>query len=228
MAQEANDVLHDCGFQRCRGNIMAGNPEWCLSLDQWKSRFSSWIRSTTPTAILNSTIFFDFRPIFGSVHLAEEMREHLFAEVKGNTIFLHFLARNALTVPAPLGKLGRFATDDGTIDLKTQGTRLFVDAARVYALAFGVRAASTEERLRLVGERMKRSLSAIEGDIAAFRYIEAIRLHRQLTSLADGGPPNKVNPVALDEFQQRVLRESLRQAASLQDRLRLDYDRRTW
>lgn len=225
MAREANEALHACGFLLCKGNIMAGNPELCLSIGEWKAKFSSWIRSTTPTAILNSTIFFDFRPVYGQEELADELREHLFREVKGNTIFLYFLAMNALTVAPPLGKLSRFATENGSIDLKTQGSRLFVDIARIYALASGIKATNTEERLRLVGQRIKRPVSAIEGDMAAFRHIQATRLHRQLDSLRDGGDANRVNPFALDELQQRILRESLRQAASLQDRLRLDYKR---
>jgi CBS domain-containing protein len=86
-----------------------------------------------------------------------------------------------------------------------------------------VRTANTVQRLRVVGQRIKRSLSAIEGDVAAFRLVQTIRMRRQLDSLRDGGDPNRIDPYALDELQQRILRESLRQAASLQERLRLDY-----
>lgn len=225
LAREMNDALDACGFERCKGNIMAGNPDWCLSLAEWKARFSSWIRATTPAAILNSTIFFDFRPIFGEMHFAEEMRDHLLDEVKGNSIFLHLLAINALEAAPPVGLLSRFATENGKIDLKTQGTRLFVDIARIYALASGVKAVNTEQRLALVGQRIKRSVSAIQGDIAAFRHVQTLRLQRQLASLVDGGDANRLDPYALDELQQRILRESLRQATSLQERLKLDYKR---
>jgi CBS domain-containing protein len=48
-------------------------------------------------------------------------------------------------------------------------------------------------------------------------------MRRQLDSLRDAGDPNRIDPYTLDELQQRILRESLRQAASLQERLRLDY-----
>jgi CBS domain-containing protein len=225
LAGEMNEALHACGFERCKGNIMAGNPDWCLSLNEWKARFSSWINASTPTALLNSSIFFDFRPVFGETQLAEDMREHLLEKVKGNSIFLHLLAINALQVAPPLGRISHFATDDGKIDLKTQGTRLFVDIARIYALASGVKAVNTEQRLALVGQRIKRSVSAIQGDIAAFRQVQTLRLQRQLASLGDGGDANRLDPYALNELQQRILRESLRQASSLQDRLKLDYKR---
>ncbi|PKO38524.1 MAG: hypothetical protein CVU33_08205 [Betaproteobacteria bacterium HGW-Betaproteobacteria-6] len=225
LAKEMNDALDRCGFERCKGNIMASNPDLCLTLGEWKARFSSWIRATTPTAILNSTIFFDFRPIYGETQFAEEMRDHLLDEVKGNSIFIHLLAINALEVAPPLGRLSRFATVNGKIDVKTQGTRLFVDIARIYALHCGVKAVNTEQRLALVGQRIKRSVSAIQGDIAAFHHVQTLRLQRQLASLSDGESANSLDPYALDELQQRILRESFRQADSLQERLKLDYKR---
>ena len=228
-AQRVNDALHACGFERCKGQIMAGNPAWCMTLDEWRRLFSKLISATTPTALLNATIFFDFRPIFGEHGLAESMRDHLIEAVKGKSIFLHLMAKNALEVAPPVGRLNRFSTASGThkgtVDLKTQGSRLFVDIARIYALASGVRATNTEQRLRIAGQRIKRAPSAIEGDIAAFRFVQRIRLHRQLASLRDGRDANRVDPYLINEVEQRTLRESFRQAQSLQDRLRLDYQR---
>jgi CBS domain-containing protein len=226
-ARTVNDALDACGFARCKGNIMAGNPELCLSLAEWKAKFSGWIRSTTPKALLNASIFFDLRGMHGDRQLAEALLDHLLAEATGNTIFLHHMAVNALEIPPPIGRISRFATEGGeqrgTIDLKTQGSRLFVDIARIYALANGVRAANTVDRLRIGGHCIKRSPSAVDGDIAAFRFIQGVRLHRQLDSLRDGRDPNRLNPYALNEVQQRILRESLRQAGSLQERLKMDY-----
>ncbi len=226
-AKEVNDGLDECGFARCKGNIMAGNPDLCLTLDEWKVKLSSWIRTTTPKSLLNATIFFDLRAVHGDSQLAEALLEHLLRESAGNTIFLHQMAVNALEIAPPIGRISQFATDSGphrgTIDLKTQASRLFVDIARIYALANGVRSANTVERLRVVGQRIKRAVSAIEGDIAAFRFIQTVRLRRQLDSIRDGGDPNRIDPYALDELQQRILRESLRQAGSLQARLKLDF-----
>jgi CBS domain-containing protein len=226
-ARAVNEALDACGFTLCKGNIMASNPELCLSLAEWKAKFSGWIRATTPKALLNATIFFDLRALHGDEQLADALLEHMLAEAMGNTIFLHHMAVNALEVAPPIGRFSGFTTDSGpyrgTIDLKTQGSRLFVDVARIYALANGVRAANTVERLRIVGQRIKRSVGAIGGDIAAFRIVQAIRLRRQLDSLKDGGDANRLDPYALDELQQRILRESLSQAGSLQERLKLDY-----
>ncbi|AEA71664.1 Conserved hypothetical protein [Pseudomonas brassicacearum subsp. brassicacearum NFM421] len=48
IAQQINQSLALCGFTLCKGNIMAGNPELCLSRAEWARRFSAFIREATP------------------------------------------------------------------------------------------------------------------------------------------------------------------------------------
>ncbi len=222
-ADRVNVALDHVGFPLCKGNIMARNPEWCLTLDEWKQRFTRWIQSPTPEALLNGSIFFDFRALHGDESLAEVLRDHLFKLSQDNTIFLHMMAKNALTVAPPLGKLSRFNTDKSkTVDLKTQGVRLFVDIARIYALRHGVRATNTIQRLRLGGQKLKRNQKLIEADIAAFEFIQSIRMGGQLLAKPDHDA-NRMDPYGLNELDQRVLQESFRQAQLLQERLRLDF-----
>ncbi|MBI4756301.1 MAG: CBS domain-containing protein [Betaproteobacteria bacterium] len=227
-ANVVNEGLGRCGFPLCKGDIMARNPDWCLTLDEWRRKFGAWIRTPTPEALLNASIFFDLRPLSGEAHLAEELRDFLLARARDNPLFLRTLAGNALEVSPPLGKFGRFATDGGeygaTLDLKKVGVRLFVDMARILALAHGVRATNTAQRLRLGGRKARRKPDAVEADIAAFHFIQAIRLRGQLTRPAGSTvDPNRVAPYALNEIDQRVLRESLRQAQLLQERFKMDY-----
>ena len=60
-ARAVNQALAACGFPLCAGDIMAGNPRWCLSLDEWLRRFDGWITDSSPQALLDAAIFFDFR-----------------------------------------------------------------------------------------------------------------------------------------------------------------------
>lgn len=224
-AERVNVALDQVGFPLCKGNIMARNPEWCMTLEEWQQRFTRWIQSPTPEALLNASIFFDFRALHGDASLAEALRDHLFKLSQENTIFLHMMAKNALTAIPPLGKFARFNTEkakQNTVDLKTMGVRLFVDIARIYALKHGVRATNTIQRLRLGGQKMKRNPKLIEADIAAFEFIQSIRMRSQLQARAELDP-NRIDPYSLNELDQRVLQESFRQAQLLQERLRLDY-----
>lgn len=228
LAERINVGLDRCGFPLCKGNVMARNPRWCLTLDEWRARFSSWVRTPEPEALLNANIFFDFRAIHGKVELADALTAHMFSLTMDNRIFLAMLAENALSVAPPIGKLSRFSTDGGeyagTIDLKRQGVRMFIDAGRVFALDYGVRATNTAQRLRLGEQKMRRNPRAVEADIAAFNFVQEMRLRGQLAHAPDSPlDPNRIDPYALNEIEQRILRESMHQAQLLQARLRMEY-----
>jgi CBS domain-containing protein len=79
-AQAVNDALHYCGFERCSGKIMAGNPDWCLSADEWRRRFANWLRLPDPEGVLHGTIFFDFRPLYGDFEPVDQLRSWLAGE----------------------------------------------------------------------------------------------------------------------------------------------------
>ena len=226
-AQEVNRDLDRCGFPLCKGNIMAGNPEWCLTLDEWRQKFSHWIRSPQPEALLNATIFFDFRAIYGKRELAARMHQHLFGLSMANTAFQRMLAQNALAVAPPLGMIRDFVTESDEqgkayIDLKKSGARLFVDAARVLALAHGVDAASTVMRLRRT-EKLSGS-DGVDSLIDAFHYIQLLRLRHQHLEAGQGRPgDNRIFIGRLNQLDRRILKESFRQARALQQRLKVHY-----
>ena len=85
-AQDVNRRLADCGFPLCSGGIMAGNPAWCLSLEEWRQRFYEWVRRPEPEALLNASIFFDFRPLYGREELVADLQHWLLRKVKGTLV----------------------------------------------------------------------------------------------------------------------------------------------
>ncbi len=128
---------------------MARNPAWCLSLGEWFARFDDWIRNSDPEALLNASIFFDFRALHGDATLVDRLRAFLLENVKDRPVFLRQMAANAVQTRPPLGFFGDIVGGDGgTVDLKRQAARVFVDCARILALASGVGEVSTIERLR--------------------------------------------------------------------------------
>jgi CBS domain-containing protein len=225
-AREVNNDLDSVGFPKCTGDVMASNPEMCLSMAEWKARFLSWIREPTPESLLQANILFDFRELYGDSTLVDGLRAWLFDYTREGKIFLRLMTQNALEVDAPLGLIRAFATDDsperkGTIDLKTRGTRLFVDAARVFALAQGIAETGTAARLRIAGSLLKVEERHVGATIDAFHYLQMLRLRQQDFSGGDGS--NRVDPYALNEVDQRMLKEAFRQARKLQQRLKETY-----
>ncbi len=232
-AREVNEGLDACGYPLCKGDVMASNPACCLTPAEWSQRFEHWMAHGAPEDLLNASIYFDLRPLAGQAALAAPLRERITAQAQGLPRFMKQLALNALEHRAPLNWRGAIDTRtlEGreVIDLKLQGTAIFVDVARLYALAHGVSATGT--RARLEAAALALGAGAQEGDAwaAAFEFLQLLRLQVQLG--ADGpaavrGPaPNLVDVGTLNPIDRRMLRESLRIARTLQQRLELDYRR---
>ena len=227
-AQAVNRKLDACGFTLCKGNIMASNPELCLSLSEWRTRFSGWLHAVSPQALLNATIFFDLRPLFGEEALADELRDWLLARTADASMFLRFMAANAVQVAPPLGLIRDFTFDKNeefphTIDLKTCGSRLFVDAARIFALANGISHTSTVQRLTAVAERMEFGRDDVAAMVEGFYFIQQLRLRHQQSDGGVNGSANRIDPDQLHELHRHVLKEAFKQAKKLQQKLQLDY-----
>lgn len=228
-AQAANRLLDACGFPLCKGGIMAGNPAWCLSADEWRARFSDWIRNPVPQALLHATIFFDLRPLWGAERLAARLRGGLAEAAQSNERFLRAMAQSALESRVPSGLLGTLlaatrAGDARRVDLKASGTRPFVDAARILALAAGIEHTGTATRLRAAGPRLRLPADEVEAMVEAFHFVLLLRLRHQLAHPgAPGAEANRIDPDSLNELDRRILKEAMRQARKLQDRLALDY-----
>ena len=226
-AQAVNTALDVCGFPLCTGQIMAGNPAWCLSVHEWKQRFDGWISVPEPKALLNATIFFDFRPLYGREELVTDLQRWLLHRIKGNTAFLRAMAVNALEQEPPLSWWRDFRCNDDrehphTLDLKGQGVRLFVDVLRILALAHGVEHTNTVERLRGARQALGMPVEEAAAMAAAFYQIQRLRLQNQV-SAEFSGAANRINPDRLHKLDRQILKEAFRQARTLQQRLRLDY-----
>jgi CBS domain-containing protein len=230
-ARAVNETLDACGFPLCAGEIMARNPKWCLAAAEWRERFGDWVRNPDPQALLNANIFFDFRPLWGEVALAHGLHDWLSDITRGDQRFLRMMAENALLSQPPLGFFGDFlksgeGAERGTIDLKIQGTRVFSDAARVFALAAGTTAQNTAARLRHAGAVRHVPQEETEAVIGAFYFLVMLRLQHQHLAPAGQTTGNRIDPHALNELDRQILKEALRQARKVQKRLALDYQLR--
>ncbi len=225
VARQVNEWLAACGFPLCKGEVMAGNPKWCMSLEEWQNTFSEWLFRGDAPVLLNASIFFDFRALAGDVGLALSLRAWLNDKIKGNRRFLKLMTVNALGNRPPLGLVRDFVTDGegeeaGTMDLKIHGTTLFVDAARIFALAAGASETSTVARLRAASSTWKLDEAEVGGWIEAFHHVQQLRLrlHQQQLELG-GAMTNRVDPKDLSTLDRTFLKEALRQARKLQGKL---------
>jgi CBS domain-containing protein len=222
-AREVNEALDACGFPLCKGNVMASNPEFCLSLEEWKAKIGGWLDYADPKALLAAAICFDLRALAGDATLVHALREWLRPRTRARPAFLRLMAQNALQAKPALGLLGDFTTEDGSLNLKLQGVRPFVDSARVYALGLGLAQTATAQRLRSAAGELRIDAGEMAAIVEAFFFIQKLRLRIQAAMDRTPEHANRINPDTLNAFERRGLKEAFRQARKLQQRLALDY-----
>lgn len=180
---------------------------WHRPLAEWTKLFSGWVNKPDPTALLESAIFFDFRPVHGELSL--EPLEQIILGAEDQRVFLAHMARAAIEMRPPLGFFRRIRAEDGQVDLKAGGIVPLVSLARVYALEAQVRARSTLERLELATAAGVLSQPGSETLIETYRFLLQLRLREQLTALKKGQTPNnKVQLAALSVVEKRHLKEA--------------------
>ncbi len=217
------DALVRCGFPPCQANYMACNPKWRQPLSIWKAYFLDWISSPTPEAILQSLIFFDFRPVHGNVLLAEKLRAFLGHVIKDGNLFLAHMAGNVVKNRPPLGFLGNISCEKngihkGKFDIKINGLCPIIDAARLCALEMGVYNTSTTERLMELKGRHG-TVSEYSHELEqAFEFLMSLRLRHQFQQIQDGvEPDNFIDPQSLGTLEKRLLKETFKIILTVQE-----------
>ncbi|WP_369958606.1 putative nucleotidyltransferase substrate binding domain-containing protein [Pseudomonas benzenivorans] len=229
LAAEINQRLAQCGFTLCKGNIMAGNPELCLSRQEWSRRFAGFIDEATPENLLASSIYFDMRVVWGPPQGCAQVREELLRRIHGHSLFQRMMAENALRQRPPIGRfrdfvVARKGAEKDTLDLKVQGLTPFVDGARLLALAHGIESCNTLERLReLIAKKVIERLDGAAFE-EAYHFIQQTRMQQHQLQAREHQPySNRLDPDSLNHLDRRILRESFRQAQRLQSSLALRY-----
>jgi CBS domain-containing protein len=223
------DGLDACGYTYCDGGIMASNPQWRLTLKEWKQQFSDWVEKPNPQALLNASIFFDLEGVDGKIAWAEQLTRFIVGKAKNNPSFLTALARNAQNRTPPLGFFKDFVLEkDGrqrySLNLKRRGTAPLVDVIRVHALAEGSLSQNSFDRLddlaqsSLLPEGKKDELSD------ALEYLSMIRIRQQVAAIEAGEEAdNTVEPEKLSSKERRGLKEAFQVLSSAQKFLKFRY-----
>lgn len=223
LAGKATSMMHECGFEYCPADMMASNPQWCLSLSEWKAQFSRWMLEPDPKAIMLCTIFFDYRPVYGQAELAEALTAHIFSVIDEEKIFLAFLAKNALENPPPLTffrdiMVERSGEHKHEFDIKARAMMPLTDAARVLALQNKVsRINNTFRRFEELARREPHNKELFEQAADAY---EILMRFRTLQGLKQRDSGRFFNPSELSKMERILLRNSFRPIQDLQSLLK--------
>ncbi|WP_139958579.1 DUF294 nucleotidyltransferase-like domain-containing protein [Flavicella sediminum] len=169
--------LNTIGFEYCPADMMASNPKWCTSLNNWKKQFDEWIFNPNSSGILLSSIFFDYEYAYGEKKLTNELTEHLLNSINQNNRFLTLLAKDIIEKPSPIGFFRQFIVEqDGEhkdfFNIKIRALMPLIDAARVLCLSLNIKNANnTLLRYRKLAELEPQNEDLYQSCERAFRTL---------------------------------------------------------
>ncbi|NGY38071.1 CBS domain-containing protein [Flavobacterium sp. XN-5] len=158
LATHINKGLFQIGYDYCPAEMMASNPKWCLSLNQWKNQVHQWVTNPGKTEVLLSFIFFDYSLSYGDAEIVNKLSEYIFEIIKANPTFYVHLVSGALQSPSPTGFFRQFVVEQNGIhkdhfDIKKRALMPLADAARMLIVSHSVKSISnTPERFEKLAE----------------------------------------------------------------------------
>ncbi|MFZ2284884.1 MAG: DUF294 nucleotidyltransferase-like domain-containing protein [Lutibacter sp.] len=227
LAKKVTEKLNVIGFEYCPANMMASNPNWCLSLSEWKNQFDTWIKSPTEDAIMMCTIFFDYDLVFGDKKLVNAMSDSIYESINSFEIFLNFLGRNALRNPPPIGFFRQFLVEnDGAhkdqFDIKSRAIMPLVDAARLLILSHNVKDKNnTISRFKKLIKLEPKNEDLYLSCIDSFKILLQFRTNQGLKSNDTGRYVDLNN---LNKFEKLKLKGCFKPISAIQELLNIRYN----
>ncbi len=229
LAQKVSDGLDACGYEYCKGGIMATNDDWRQPLSQWRRYFDKWIAEPDPQRLLHSCIFFDLDAVYGDEYLVENLQDMIASKARHNPRFLGAMARNVLNRRPPLGFFRTFVMEtDGrqhkVINIKGRGLAPITDVIRVHALAVGSQAQNSVERLRDIDQAKVLPAGQVDKLQYALEFIALVRMRHQALELQNDQPiDNAIEPENIDTAERHNLKEAFQVVNNAQNFLRYRY-----
>ena len=216
LAEGIAQRLAALGVPHCPGNFMATNPRWRLDVRRWKERFLGWMERPEDDALVEASVFFDWRFVAGDEAVASEVWTWACTQAPRYAPLHQGLAREALRRDPPLGLFGRFRVAHGgphrrCFDVKALGLFPLVHGVRAYAVQLGLKHTGTSARV--AGAVEAGVLRAEEGrDLThALETVLRTRLNAELGAVMEGrSPSSQVDPSRLDAIDRAALYQAFR------------------
>lgn len=226
LAEMTANLLAGVGFERCIGDMMSANADWCLSLAAWEEKLESWIKTPTGENILNASTLLDRRPIFGDLALGNALATLCRERVKDATLLLAFMAKSMTDNPPPLSFFRNFVVERSgehkdEFDIKQRAMLPLADAARVLTYGLGISDPSnTVSRFDRLREAEPQNAEIY---LQAAQAYDTLMLFRARQGLSDGSDGRYFKISELSKLERLQLRNTFRPAEDLLGVLRMRF-----
>lgn len=226
--KKINLWLDRIGYQYCKGEVMAGNPQWCQPISRWKDYFSNWIGQKSEEGILGMAVFFDFRVVYGEEQFAQELRQHINNTVSGKKGFFSSLAENVAAYDIPSNIFKKNGSNGLTSIPETINVKTALAPLTGYIRAYSLQSKVTEsnslqrlEKLRRLNIIPEHECQELENMYC--RLMET-RFRSQVSAiLANRAPDNMVGKEELTAIEQTIIQKAFSEIIRFQEMILNDF-----
>ena len=208
---------------------MAKNQFWRRSYSEWAKVLGIWLSNPLPEHILNGSMFFDLRTIYGDPSLEKGLREMLVGHFKEEKMFLTRSAANVNRFKPPLGLFGGIKTEHdeehrGQIDIKKAGIFAITEGVKALAMEAGVMSSGTRERIKMLVEKNVLSQKLADDLEASYNFLVFLRLRCQVENIKAGNQPdNYITLSRLNHMEKGRLKIAFEEVNEFHEFLRVHF-----
>jgi len=217
--------LNEIGYSFCKGKIMAKNPQWCKPFSVWEKYFTGWITTPEPQQLLDATIFFDFRNIYGDEMLTEKLKTTISSTIREHSLFLYHLAYNTFNTKPQHISMGNILSDKHAdiIDLKSAVIPIIM-FARTYSFQNKIWCSNTIDRLTALKDKNIISENMVDEIVFVYNFLMKLRFRNQVDLLHTNAPiSNALNTKRLIDMELYLLKKVLAVVPEYQNKIRTDF-----
>jgi CBS domain-containing protein len=228
-AETLIDALIEIGVPPCPGGIMAKNEFWRRSYSEWQDTLYTWLTNPSPENILNGSMFFDLRTIYGDTRLEQGLKELLANHFIKEQMFLTRSAANVNRFVPPLSLFGGIKVEHndehrGQLDIKKAGIFAITEGVKALAMENGIMSGGTRERIDILVDKgvLKRKMA---DDLnASYNFLVYLRLRCQVEDIRAGKKPgNYITLAKLNHMEKGRLKLAFEEVNEFQDFLRVHF-----
>ncbi|QTA79147.1 putative CBS domain and cyclic nucleotide-regulated nucleotidyltransferase [Desulfonema limicola] len=226
LAELIVDGLEKCGISKCKQGIMASNDRWRKTSGEWTETLRNWSEFPVFETTKKILAFLDFRPVWGNMVMAEDLRNKLFNAFQICSESKIDQEKNDMEYNPPISYLGTFLIENSGIhknemNLKTSAVMQIINSIRIIAVQNNIKEPSTIGRLKHLAEAGIISEEEKESFSQGFETLIQFQLKENLKKVKNGQQPdNYLDPYSLRKKERVELKEALGCVTALLDIIR--------
>ncbi len=228
LGKKVTQSLNQVGYRLCKGDVMASNQKWAQPWSVWKEYFTGWISTSDPKSIMEATIFFDFRCVFGKENLVTNLRNHVNQTIENKAVFFYHLAQSVIKFKPPISLFGNIIgkdTNKDEINLDIKKILMPITGfIRLYALFNMISETNSLFRIKQLYVQKIIDKFMYEELALSYNYLMQMRFRFQAKSIMNNDIPDNIIDInKLTHIEIATLKKIFTEIGNLQTKVNFDF-----